>query len=76
MTWFGLAVEDVGSLAPADPVQRREAWFKQASEAAYRAVLAITQKHDPQARSAIDEQRFLKSVINTAGPHQASLRNW
>ena len=71
MTWSGLAVEDADSRAPANLVQRREAWFKQASEAAYRAVLAITQNHEAQARSAIDELRFLKSVIHSGEPHQA-----
>ena len=56
---------------PGDPAQQREAWFEQASEAAYRAVLAITQNQETVARRAIDELRFLKSLINTGEPHQA-----
>lgn len=54
-----------------DPVRRREALFEQASEAAYRAVLAIAQDLELEARSAIDELRFLKCLINTGEPHQA-----
>jgi hypothetical protein len=52
-------------------VGRREAFFEQAAEAAYRAVLAITQQQEAHARSAVDELRFLRSLITTGEPHQS-----
>ena len=62
MTPLTGAAQTAARRKPGDPVQRREAWFEQASEAAYRAVLAITQDRETEARSAIDELRFLKSL--------------
>lgn len=50
---------------------RVEAFFVQAAEAAYRAVLAITQNQEALARSAVDELRFLRSLITTGEPHRS-----
>jgi len=58
----------LASRTPADAVKRRESLFQQASEVAFRAVLAISQDNEQQARSAIDELRFLKRLIQNGEP--------
>ena len=61
----------LASRTPADAVKRRESLFEQASEVAFRAVLAISQNNEQQARSATDELRFLKRLIRNGEPLQS-----
>lgn len=61
----------LASRTPADAVKRRQSLFEQASEVAFRAVLAISQDNEQQARGAIDELRFLKRLIRNGEPLQS-----
>jgi hypothetical protein len=61
----------LASRTPSDAVKRRESLFEQASEVAFRAVLAISQDNEQQARSATDELRFLKRLIRNGEPLQS-----
>lgn len=61
----------LASRTPADAVKRRQSLFEQASEVAFRAVLAISQDEEQQARVAVDELRFLKRLIRHGEPLQS-----
>ena len=61
----------LASRTPADAVKRRQSLFEQASDVAYRAVLAISQDEEQQARVAVDELRFLKRLIRNGEPLQS-----
>ena len=61
----------LASRTPADAVKRRQSLFEQASEVAFRAVLAISQDEEEQARAAVDELRFLKRLIRNGEPLQS-----
>jgi hypothetical protein len=61
----------LASRTATDAVKRRQSLFEQASEVAFRAVLAISQDQEQQARLAIDELRFLKILIRHGEPLQA-----
>lgn len=66
-----IATISVANRGPADAARRREQLFELASQAAYRAVLAISQEDEQQARKAVDELRFLKQLINGGEPLQS-----
>jgi len=61
----------LASRTPADAVKRRQSLFEQASEVAFRAVRAISQDEEQQARVAVDELRFLKRLIRNGEPLQS-----
>lgn len=61
----------LASRTPTDAVRRRQSLFEQASEVAFRAVLAISQDQEQQVRAAVDELRFLKRLIRNGEPLQS-----